>query len=103
MNKRARSYRLHPTALEHLAVLQTLTGSTQASLIEQALAVYRVFLQEGLKAKSESVPQNVPASESPEVVPVRFKKAKPAKSAGGTSKQEALVQVQHGFGPLFDD
>lgn len=41
MSKNARSFRLSAKATEHLATVQELTGSTQAAIIEQALALYR--------------------------------------------------------------
>ncbi len=41
MSKNARSFRLSTKATEHLATVQELTGSTQAAIIEQALALYR--------------------------------------------------------------
>ena len=48
MSKIAKAFRLDPTAVDHLEALQQLTGSTQASLIEQSLAVYRALLSGGL-------------------------------------------------------
>ena len=41
MSKKARSFRLSAEATEHLDTVQALTGSTQAAIIEQALALYR--------------------------------------------------------------
>lgn len=43
MMKRARSFRLSTEALEHLNAVQELTGSTQAAILEQALALYRTL------------------------------------------------------------
>lgn len=43
MTKRARSFRLSPEALDHLNAVQELTGSTQAAILEQALALYRIL------------------------------------------------------------
>ena len=106
MNKRARSYRLHPTALEHLAVLQALTGSTQASLIEQALAVYRAFLQDGVKPAADRVRHEVVGSEiasvepAEEVVPSKSERSKTPKPR--TRKKPVVVQAAGEYGPLFE-
>ncbi len=43
MKKRATSFRLSTEALEHLGAVQSLTGSTQAAIIEQALTFYRIL------------------------------------------------------------
>jgi hypothetical protein len=43
MTKQARSFRLSAEALQHLDTVQGLTGSSQAAILEQALALYRIF------------------------------------------------------------
>lgn len=43
MMKQARSFRLSAEALEHLDTVQSLTGSSQAAILEQALALYRIL------------------------------------------------------------
>ena len=107
MNKRARSYRLHPTALEHLAVLQALTGSTQASLIEQALAVYRAFLQDGVRPAADRVRHEVAGSEVESVEPAAVD-AELSKNERGktpkprTRKKPVVVKAAGEYGPLFE-
>lgn len=48
MAKTSRAFRLSDQALDKLDALQGYTGSTQASIVEQALAVYAAFLEHGL-------------------------------------------------------
>ena len=107
MNKRARSYRLHPTALEHLAVLQTLTGSTQAALIEQALAVYRAFLQDGVRPTADRVGHEVVGNEV-ESVASAAEDNEPSKNEFSktlkprTRKKPDVVKAAGEYGPLFE-
>lgn len=63
MPKVAKSFRLDPAAVEHLDELTELTGSNQAAIIEQSLAVYRSLLVGGL-----SGPRRMLASTTPSTV-----------------------------------
>lgn len=63
MPKVAKSFRLDPAAVEHLDELTKLTGSNQAAIVEQSLAVYRSLLVGGL-----SGPRRMLASTTPPTV-----------------------------------
>jgi hypothetical protein len=63
MPKVAKSFRLDPAAIEHLDELTKLTGSSQAAIIEQSLAIYRSLLVGGL-----SGPRRMLASTTPPTV-----------------------------------
>ena len=88
-------------------MLQTLTGSTQASLIEQALAVYRAFLQDGVRPAADRVHHEVVGSEVESVEPAA-EDAEPSKNERSktpkprTRKKPVVVQTAGEYGPLFE-
>jgi hypothetical protein len=71
MAKVAKSFRLDSVAVEHLDELTGLTGSTQASIIEQSLAVYRSLLLGGLNGPRRILASTLPPllAESPQESP----------------------------------
>ncbi len=76
MSKVAKSFRLDPVAVEHLAELTKLTGSSQAAIIEQSLAVYRSLLVGGLAGPRRLLTSTTPptvkaAGFEPEPTPAR--------------------------------
>jgi hypothetical protein len=66
MSKLAKSFRLDTVAVEHLDELTRLTGSTQAAIVEQALAVYSSLLQGGLSGPRRMLASTLPP-EAPQV------------------------------------
>lgn len=60
MSKVAKSFRLNPVAVEHMDELAKLTGSNQAAIVEQSLAIYRSLLVGGLAG-----PRRILASTTP--------------------------------------
>jgi hypothetical protein len=76
MPKVAKSFRLDPAAVEHLDELTKLTGSNQAAIIEQSLAVYRSLLVGGLAGPRRMLAGTTPptvraAGIEPEPTPAR--------------------------------
>lgn len=76
MAKVAKSFRLDPAAVEHLDELAKLTGSNQAAIIEQSLAVYRSLLVGGLAGPRRMLASTTPptvkaAGIEPEPKPIR--------------------------------
>ena len=55
MAKLAHSFRFHPVTMEHIGTLQELTGSSQVAVVEQAVAVYRALLTEGIRAAERKI------------------------------------------------
>jgi hypothetical protein len=78
MSKVAKSFRLNPVAVEHLDELAKLTGSNQAAIVEQSLAIYRSLLIGGL-----SGPRRILASTTP-----------PEVAASGTEVQSRRKRPQ---------
>jgi hypothetical protein len=68
----AKSFRLSPAAADHLVQLQLLTGSTQTSIVEQALAVYHALLASGITPAIEAATEQAPA-------PAQKSRAKPVR------------------------
>jgi hypothetical protein len=81
MSKVAKSFRLDPVAVEHLDELVRLTGSSQAAIIEQALAVHRSLLFGGLAGPRRILAATTPVAVQAAGVTPEPKPQRPQRSA----------------------
>jgi hypothetical protein len=103
MSKIAKSFRLDPVAVEHLDELVRLTGTSQAAIIEQALAVHRSLLLGGLAGPRRILAGTTPvavqaAGVTPEPKPQRpqrsaTQKLSEARGAEGRTLSRQLAQA----------
>ena len=69
--------------------MQALTGSTQASVLEQSLAVYRALLEEGARAAGKAARRS-------------SRKGGMRSKAKGKGAAKRAPVVQESLGPLFE-
>lgn len=89
MSKVAKSFRLNPVAVEHLDELATLTGSNQAAIVEQSLAIYRSLLVGGL-----SGPRRILASTTPPEVATSGAEIQPKVKRPRHSATQRLIEAR---------
>ena len=81
MSKVAKSFRLNPVAVGHLDELAKLTGSNQAAIVEQSLAIYRALLLGGMAGPRRILAGTTPpevAASGAEAQPMRKRPQRPA-------------------------
>lgn len=89
MSKVAKSFRFDPVAVEHLDELAKLTGSSQAAIIEQSLAIYRSLLVGGLAG-----PRRILASTTPPTVKAAGVEPEPKPTRPQRSASQRLPEAR---------
>lgn len=96
MSKIAKSFRLDPVAVKHLDELAKLTGSNQAAIVEQSLAIYRSLLVGGLAGPRRILASTTPpqvAATGAEIQPKSKRPQRPATQRLTEARGEARRSI----------